>query len=219
MRYLLVLLLAALPAAHADECHGLTPNATFPNVCEPDEFRTDGNRKRTNNVTDCAYTYTSYGVPKGCSGSYTSSREKCRENCDFDDIFNFMGVKKYKYYDYVYEKNPGNSETGLVAKSDTSKFLCKDVDTGFLCKNDDKDDEVFYCGCKKAEGGTFSKTCYYTTDDENDVLILMILLVVLFLCHCAYVFGAYVFNTCVFWNSKKTGRCNMGWLFFCAWRR
>ena len=82
MRYLLLLLLA-VPAAHADDCHGLTPNADFPNVCEPDEFRT--NKERILLGTEpCTYSYTSVtGKTIECKDHNKKTKDsKCKSNCD-----------------------------------------------------------------------------------------------------------------------------------------
>ncbi len=204
MLYLLLLAVLTVPVAHADKCKGLTPNADFPNVCEPDEFRTDGNRKKLGNEA-CNYKSGCIGdiCAVDCSLGKKSTSSLCRQNCDYRKKVGTL----YYYKNYIYQKNPCNNNTGFVAQSDTSKFLCKNGDTGFLCKNDDKDDEVYYCGCKNAKGGTFSKTCYYTTDEENTVITLTVILLILALCHGAYVYIG---------KPDETNRFNKAWVgFFC----
>ena len=181
MFYLLLLVLG-VSAAYADDCKGLTPDADFPNVCKSDEFRTDKERGKRIGTKGCTYSYTNNGATIKCKEKKTKDK-KCKKYCNKETY----KITEIIYEDYTYEKKPCNNETGLVAQSDISKFLCKNKDTGFLCKNDDYDDEVFYCGCKKAEGGTFGTTCSFITDAESTVVILAFLLAFVAFLHFVYI--------------------------------
>jgi len=189
----LLLLFYILAVARAD-CRGLNANLNFSNVCDPDGFRESAARIQTGQK-ECTYSNALTGTD--CTGmktkkEYDKMKTTCRINCPaVRETKLTLDGTRYIFQEYTYKENPCTNNTGLAAQSDISEFVCKDEDTGFLCKMHDTDNTKFYCGCKEAKDGIFTDTCTFVSDST-------ILTVVLIICG--------VILVCISWcvyNSKK----------------
>lgn len=180
MLYLL-LLLFAVPAAHAEICEdfGFKSFPNFPNVCKTDEYREKAAEKKER----CTYKENSLD----CSKLFTKKSRTCRKKCVDEDKV----IDGYVYYSLVV--NPCNNNTGLNEQSDISNFVCRDNDVGFLCKRHESDNTKFYCKCKDPKDGIFSDRCVYTTNEEATANALGILTFIVIGFHFFY----------VRWNRKK----------------
>lgn len=228
MLYLL-LLLFAVPAAHAAKCRGLNTISGYDDICDSEEspFSADNINKTSCSISGC-----------GDEDGYKGSQRNCarcniiltdyRYTLEFTRGFGRRKKTKatnteyYFYYD-SWELKICNNNTGEVPMKNSNNFVCQnEEDARFLCIPDPDsnttitpkicrensciediqtkaDQSFFKCKCNDPEGGEFDGNCNFISNED-------LLVTALYIITAVAIFIKYVAECCQ--KEKTNQRCS-----------